>query len=81
MHPSRCGVGLQLRTVRTKTHKATFELGSGAGELYDLVEDPLETKNRFDDPAYAAVKKELYGLMLERPGKVADTLAEPIGMA
>ena len=81
VHPSRCGVGLQLRTVRTKTHKATFELGSGAGELYDLVNDPLEQVNRFDDPAFAAVRKELEGLMRERPGAVLGKLAEPIGMA
>ena len=81
VHPSRCGVGLQLRTVRTKTHKATFELASGGGELYDLVNDPLEELNRFDDPAYAAVKKELEGLMRERPGQIAAQLAEPIGMA
>jgi arylsulfatase A-like enzyme len=81
VHPSRCGVGLQLRTVRTRTHKATFELGSGAGELYDLVNDPAETVNRFDDPAFASVRKALYELMRERPGRIADTLAEPIGMA
>lgn len=81
VHPSRCGVGLQLRTVRTKTHKATFELGSNAGELYDLVNDPFETTNRFDDPAYAKVRKELEGLMRARPGKIQDKLAEPIGMA
>lgn len=81
VHPSRCGVALQLRTVRTKTHKATFELGSGAGELYDLVNDPDETVNRFDDPAYAAVRKHLHDLMRARPGPLAEALAEPIGMA
>ena len=81
VHPSRCGVGLQLRTVRTRTHKATFELGSGAGELYDLVNDPAETVNRFDDPAYAAERRRLHDLMRERPGALASELAEPIGMA
>jgi arylsulfatase A-like enzyme len=81
VHPSRCGVALQLRTVRTKTHKCTFELGSGAGELYDLVNDPQERHNRFDDPGFASIKKELEGLMRERPGKIAAKLAEPIGMA
>ena len=33
---------LQLRTVRTKPHKCTFELDSSAGALYDLVNDPEE---------------------------------------
>jgi arylsulfatase A-like enzyme len=81
VHPSRCGVGLQLRTVRTKNHKCTFELGSGAGELYDLKNDPEEMNNLFDDPGYAKVKKELEDMMRARPGKVRDNLAEPIGMA
>lgn len=81
VHPSRCGVGLQLRTVRTKTHKCTFELGSGAGELYDLVNDPGEMDNRFDDPGYARVRKELEDLMRARPGEIRKDLAEPIGMA
>ena len=81
VHPSRCGVGLQLRTVRTKTHKCTFELGSGAGELYDLVNDPGEMQNLFDDPGYSKVRAELEALMRARPGKVLEQLAEPIGMA
>lgn len=81
VHPSRCGVGLQLRTVRTRTHKCTFELGSGAGELYDLQNDPGEMDNLFDDPGRARVKKELHDMMRARPGKIRDDLAEPIGMA
>jgi arylsulfatase A-like enzyme len=81
VHPSRCGVGLQLRTVRTRTHKCTFELGTGAGELYDLVNDPAEMHNRFDDPGYRKVRNELEALMRSRPGRVLDHLAEPIGMA
>ena len=81
VHPSRCGVGLQLRTVRTKTHKCTFELASGAGELYDLVNDPGEMQNLFDDPGYRKVRNELEALMRARPGEVRAELAEPIGMA
>jgi arylsulfatase A-like enzyme len=81
VHPSRCGVALKLRTVRTKTHKCTFELGSGAGELYDLRNDPGEMHNRFDDPGYSKIRKELEGMMRARPGKVLESLAEPIGMA
>ena len=81
VHPSRCGIAVKLRTVRTKTHKCTFELDSGAGELYDLVNDPEEMVNRFDDPAYLGHRKQLHELMLLRPGAVMDRLPEPIGMA
>ena len=81
VHPSRCGVGLQLRTVRTRRFKCTLELASGAGELYDLHEDPGEMRNLFDDPAHAALRREMQALIRARPGPVLEHLAEPIGMA
>jgi arylsulfatase A-like enzyme len=81
VHPSRCGIGLKLRTVRTRTYKCTFELDSSAGELYDLVLDPEEMVNRFDDPGYATVRKELEEMMRARPGKLLERLPEPVGMA
>ena len=81
VHASRCGVGLKLRTVRTQTHKCTFELESGAGELYDLANDPAEMDNRFGDPGCATVQKELHDMMRARPGAVRADLAEPVGMA
>ena len=81
VHPSRCGVGLQLRTVRTQRWKCTFELASGAGEMYDLVNDAGEMNNLFDDAGYRKVRDEMEGLMRARPGAVVHPLAEPIGMA
>ena len=81
VHPSRCGVALELRTVRTRTHKCTFELRSGAGELYDLVNDPGEMNDVFDDPAYAKARKALEELMRARPGKLRESLPEPIAMS
>src|SRR5688572_2428906 len=81
VHPSRCGVALKLRTVRTKTHKCTFELGSGAGELYDLANDPEEMMNRFDDPGYKGVRDKLEQMMRARPGPIRDKLPEPIAMS
>ena len=63
------------------THKCTFDLGSGAGELYDLANDPGEMDNRYDDPGCAKVQKELHDMMRARPGAVRSDLAEPVGMA
>jgi len=80
LRASRCGVDLHLRTVRTRRHKLTLELISAAGELYDLENDPQEMTNRFDDPAYAAVRRELADMIASRPADAVAPLPQ-IGMA
>ena len=80
LRASRCGVDLALRTVRTRTHKLTLELNTGAGELYDLVDDPGEMVNRFDDPAYAKTRRELVDMIASRPDDACTPLPQ-IGMA
>ena len=80
LRASRCGVDLALRTVRTKTRKLTLEKNSGAGELYDLAEDPHEMHNRFGDPAYAKVQRELMDMIASRPDDACEPLPQ-IGMA
>jgi arylsulfatase A-like enzyme len=81
VHPSRCGVALELRTVRTRRYKCTLELDSGAGELYDLESDPRELVNLFDDAGYARLRGEMEGRIRARPGTVRGDLSEPVGMA
>ena len=76
--PARIGVPLRLRTVRTKTHKLSLEIDSGVGELYDLSNDPEEMENRFDDPGFAAVRRQLLDVISSRP---ADTLETPLPRA
>jgi arylsulfatase A-like enzyme len=63
--PARTGVELQLRTVRTRRAKLTMDLLSGAGELYDLVDDPHELENRFG--AGGALEAELHDMAMSRP--------------
>lgn len=75
---NRCGVPLDLRIIRTKTHKCAFELKSGAGELYDLVNDPLEMDNLYSDASVRPVQKELEDMMRARPGKILDPLPPPV---
>ena len=54
--------------IRTKTHKLIYFYGcdyNGGNqtppgwELYDLVEDPEELNNIYDDPSYAEVRDQL----------------------
>jgi arylsulfatase A-like enzyme len=81
LNASRCGVELKLRTVRTRTHKLTIEEVSGAGELYDLVDDRDELDNRFGDPALANLQAELMDMIKSRPDDVRYPPLEPVGMA
>jgi len=81
MDASRCGVEVEIRTVRTAQAKLTIETESGAGEMYDLSTDPLEMDNVFEDPKYASLRSDLEKKLNDRPGPVLDTFPDPIGMA
>jgi arylsulfatase A-like enzyme len=81
LRESRFGVALDLRTVRTRTAKLTLERNSGAGELYDLANDPHEMENRFDDPAYAGVRRELEDMIASRPRDELAPELPQVGMA
>lgn len=78
--PTRAGVALSLRTVRTRRYKMTVDLQSGAGELYDLQMDPHELTNLFDDPAMADTRAELTAMLATRPDD-ALPLQTQVGMA
>jgi arylsulfatase A-like enzyme len=80
LRASRSGVDLDLRTVRTQRHKLTLELRSGAGELYDLYDDPNEMQNRFNDPGVAAQQKELVDMVKSRPADAVPRQPQ-VGMA
>jgi len=81
LRASRSGVDLNLRTVRTRSHKLTLELVSGAGELYDLANDPQEMDNRFDDSGLRAVQGELTDMIQSRPDDALNPPLTQIGMA
>jgi len=78
--PGRVGVGLSLRTVRTKSAKLTMDLASGAGEMYDLDTDPFELINLFDDPGHAKMREELTAHLMARPNDMAPNGVQ-VGMA
>lgn len=58
------GVDVHLRTImRDRWVCTTYQPGHShdgtEGELYDLVDDPLQRVNRWDDPAMASVRSDL----------------------
>ncbi|HEY5637952.1 MAG TPA: sulfatase-like hydrolase/transferase [Burkholderiales bacterium] len=80
LRASRSGVDVDLRTVRAKTAKLTLDRISGAGELYDLANDPHEMDNRFDDPGCATLQRELTDMIRSRPDDIRPRLPQ-VGMA
>lgn len=77
--PSRCGVALDLRTVRTRHAKLTLEMGSGEGELYDLANDPHECENLFASASCRGLREELMDRLHSRPADIRTSFAEPTG--
>lgn len=78
---SRCGVPLELRTVRTARDKLTIEAISGAAEMYDLATDPEETCNVAEDAAYADRRRELEAMITSRPDDAQRERLPAVGMA
>ena len=65
--PTRVGVALSLRTVRTKTHKLVYDYQSQKGQMYDLENDPHELNNIYDDPNVANIQGALLAILEQRP--------------
>ena len=61
------------RMVRTRTHQFTFNSGD-PGELYDLANDPYQFDNRYGDPAYEEVRRDLIGRMNSYMSELNDPL-------
>ena len=55
----------RVRTLRTAKWRISVYAGAGWGELYDLAADPKETRNLWDDAAYAEDKATLSMRLVE----------------
>lgn len=51
--------------VRTRTHKLIYFQGNHTGQLFDLVDDPGETHNRWADPYCQGVRAQLTAQLLD----------------
>ena len=54
-------------TVRSDRYRMSMDLKTDTGELYDLHDDPDEMVNRFDDPAFEAIRREHHDMIRSRP--------------
>jgi arylsulfatase A-like enzyme len=66
-HNTRAHLG-----VRTATHKLIWFVKKDQWELFDLVRDPDEMKNIYDDPAAATVREELKNELLRLKKEYRD---------
>jgi len=64
----------QATMVRTAEHKLVVDHGNDMGELYDLVADPTERVNVWDDPAAQSVKTRMLMRLCHRMAWTVDPL-------
>lgn len=69
------------RMVRTKRNKyVVYENGSNPEQLFDLEEDPYETKNLIGDPSFKAEARELKDKLAAFIKSTGDTFVIPSGL-
>ena len=72
---------IKARTYLTTRWRLSRYMGSKFGELYDLVKDPLEMDNLWNDPDHASVKGELLGEMVMAMIEHQETSPHPTDFA
>jgi choline-sulfatase len=65
-----------LTMVRDDRYKLVRAHNLDSGELYDLSADPGETRNRWNDPDYQDVKREMLAKLSDRMAETVDPLPE-----
>ena len=54
-----------LAMIRSRTHKLIYFTGNRTGQLFDLVRDPEERANLWNDPAHRPIREELTAELLD----------------
>lgn len=70
----RANGGAYVTGLRNREHALTVVHGRDEGELYDLKQDPTETHNRWNDPAYTAVQMKMLKRLCDRMAETIDPL-------
>jgi arylsulfatase A-like enzyme len=65
-------------TIRSLKWRLTYFSGERSGELYDLVKDPDEFQNLWEDPGYREKKIELMEILMNRIAGTRDPLPSRI---
>jgi len=71
----------RIRTLVTDRYRLSLYGRSGSAELFDLREDPDEIVNRWSDPGFASVRRQLVEELALRQMESADTSPAPRYMA
>ncbi len=74
-------LGMRQRSVVTADYHLTCYIGESYGELFDLKNDPQQLFNRWDDPGFREVKRDLQVLLMERFAETDSTLPRRLGHA
>jgi arylsulfatase A-like enzyme len=68
---------LRIRSLITARHRLTLYAGEDWGELYDLIEDPLEQKNLWRAPDAASLLAHFTHTLAMRMIDIAETSPYP----
>lgn len=71
---------IYLNMVRTATHKLIAHHNQHDGELYDLVNDPGENRNLWNDPASLPLRAQMLSRLAARMAFTADPMPPRVGV-
>jgi len=69
-----------VRMVRTREWKYVHRFGSEAHELYNMLEDPDETANRYGEPAYADIIASMRNMLTDWFAAYVDPARDGVRM-
>ena len=74
-------VGCKIRTLVTNRHRLTVYSGQEYGELFDLMDDPEETRNLWFDSIHQPLRDELQIKLLHKIMETENSLPRQLGRA